>query len=622
MRSIWTKLATLVLVLVVTVSFSACSLFTNNLDKKYSADVKVLTAADSDISISRQELYRGYLEWGYQYASYYSSIDELLEYIATALLNSKILERKSIEQFGELQSVEKALALQLAYKSLNNTIRSYIFEALNVDDTDEDTEKEIEESDANSVDQPYNPSILVSYENGERVYMLDLSSYVDKEETGSLSLSDYEYFTPAIPGVASRKNVNQAISKIVRNLQSLETGFTELKAPERDYLSPESEYFAHLSTNERAVLNREIDRMVKSNQTSILTERINTAYNLGFMNLSGDAAVVAWKAYLKRGQNFDAWCDMINGVNTEDVAAEDLPSYFGCGRTVATNIAKNAIEYYIQKVANAINNQKNFPDSELESTIMSSGLADVYYMPSDVANNLFTVSHILVGFTDEQKAEYKRIQSEKSKNPSYDAQNDLNQLYASTNSNGVSAYDVLIELQIALEKTDTLQEKYQIFRDYINKYNSDPGMQNLEQLNSSSKPQYEYLMSGTADKNSMVESFTNASIALFDAGIKGDISGLVWSEYGAHIIMYTRDVSEFVFTGVNGLESSSIELLKTDYANTLFATLTSYGKRTLFDTLVDTYFNRSYTNYRGYLLKDYKNEHQITIVSSELKNFL
>ncbi len=607
MRKMWTRLATLALVLVVTISFSACSLFTTNLDQKYSADINVATAGD-ELSISRQELYYGYLQWGYQYANYYSNTEDLLEYIATALLNNKVLEKQSAERFGALRESEKALALKQAYQSLDSALR----EALEIkDDTTSETSEETE------VDKSYQPTILVSYENGERVFTMDLSKYADEDGLGMLSEAEFATYVPAVPGAVSQKNVKQGISKIVRNLQSLEKGFTQLKTPERDYLS-DSEYFKYLTKVERAVLNREIDRMVKNNQTSILIERINTAYSLGFMTLSGNDAVVAWDQYLKRSSNFAQWCDEINGIgaNTEQWA------YFGCGRTVATNIANNAITYYQQKVADAINNQKNFPDSSLESTTVSSGLSDVYYLPQNVANNLFTVSHILVGFTEEQKNEYKQIEAEKAKNPSYDAQNALNKLHADTTSNGVSAYDILLEVQAALEKNDSLTAKCKTFREFINKYNSDPGMQNLEQLDSNSKPKHEYLMSSTAENNQMVEAFTNASIELFDAGIKGEISGLVWTEYGAHIIMYTRDVSEFIFTGVKGMENQSVEMLKNNYADTLFATLTSYGQRTMFDTLVDAYFSRSYTNYRNYLLNDYKSEHQVTIIDSEFKNFL
>ncbi|MCM1404667.1 MAG: hypothetical protein NC133_04195 [Prevotella sp.] len=616
MRKIGTRLATVALIVVVMFSFSACALFATDYDKKYSPDIMVATVAGDDISISRQELYYGYVEWGYQYASSMAS-DELLEYITSVLVNTKILEKKSQEQFGDLRDAEIALALKQAYESLDETLKSYVNETLGLEDETASTETE---STDDEVDQPYNPSILVSTENGERVYTMDLSSYADTEGEGTLASKDYTYYTPAIPGAASRNNAKQAISKIIRNLQTFETGFTKLKTPERDYLQPDNVYFKFLSSDERAVLNREIDRMVRSNQTSILVNRLSTAYNLGFIALDGDDARVAWDDYLKRGQNFTAWSDRINGNVTADDATTQ-PAYYGCGRTVATNTAHNAIDYYIEQVTNAINSQKNFPDSDLETTLMSATLSDVYYVPSDVANNLFTVSHILIGFTDEQKTAYTNINADT--NPSANTQNQLNELYAATTSNGKTAYDIYLELQTALDKADTLQEKYQIFRQYINQYNSDPGMQNLEQLNSSTqKPQYEYLMSGTADNNSMVEAFTEASIELFENGIKGEISGLVWTEYGAHIIMYTRDLADFIYTGAAGMEKASVEWLKGHYADTLFAPLTAYGTRTRFDTLVDAYFTRSYSNYRYFVLNDYKNEHTVTIVNSEFKNFL
>ena len=621
MRKILSRLATFVLVLVVMISFSACALFTTDLDKKYSPYTLVAMAGKNDLTISRQELYYGYLEWGYQYADSMDS-DQLLEYITLALMNNKILERKSIEQFGELYDVEIALAKKQAYDALNSTLRSYIFEALGQDDPDANDNTA---DDTNDVDQAYKPGILVGYENGERVFTMDLSSYVDTDGVGRLELSDYDFYTPAVPGSASTKVAKQAVSKVVRNLQAFEKGFTQLKAPAVDYLPTDNVYLASLTKDERAVLNREIDRMVRSNQTAILVERINTAYNLGFMSLMGDDekskanAKQAWKDYLFRDYDFEKWSDLING-NPIWGDEEDLPAYYGCGRAVATNTADNAIKFYIEKVTNAIESQKNFPDSDLESTLVSSGLADVYYIPTDVANNLYTVSHILIGFTDEQKAAYANIQAEGGKNPSYDVQKQLTKLQSETASNGVSASDILVEVKTALGKADSLEEKYRIFRQFINQYNSDPGMQNLDQLSSSNKPQYEYLMSADADKSQMVEEFTAASIELFEKGIKGEISGLVWTDYGAHIIMYTRNVADFVYTS-SADPKTAIKSVGINYANSLFATLTAYGNRTRFDTLVDSYFTRSYTNYRNGLLNDYKMDHKVTIVSSEFKTF-
>ncbi len=620
MRKILTRLATMVLIVVVMISFSACSLFTVNLDKKYSSSIMVATAANNGVTVSRQELYYAYMEWGYQYAQQMETKD-LLESITTNLLNNKIWEQQSIELYGELYDAEIAYARQQAFQKLNNTIRKYVYEALDLEDPQSTAESN--DSAESEVDKPYKPGILVDWENGQRVFMMDLSGYVDGDGVGMLSSADYQVFVPNIPGVASQSNAKQAISKIVRNLQSLENGFTELKTPEVDYLEKDNQYLKHLSADERAVLNREIDRMIRSNKTSIAVNRITTGFNLGFFTLAGEDAKIAWQDYLQRGGNFTRWSNYINGINEDNLPEEDLPAYFGCGRAIATNIADEAIAYYIEKGINAINNQNNFVQSDdLESKLVQDGLADVYYIPTDVANNLFTVSHILVGFTDEQKAEFERINNEAANNSAYNKQNDLNKLYAETSSNGVSAYNILIELQTALQHADSLQDKYTTFRSFINQYNTDPGMQNLDQLNASTnKPQYEYVMSNTAEKNQMVEPFTEASIKLFDQGEKGAISELVWTEYGAHIIMYTRNVADFVYTGAADLDSTA-SLFELNYADTLFETLTSYGNRTLFDTLVDSYFSRNVSDHQNHRLNDYRQDHEVTIISSEFKKFL
>lgn len=624
MRKFWTKLATLALVLVVMTSFSACALFSTNFDKKYSQYMMVATAENDSLSVSRQELYYAYLQWYAQYGSQTSySIEEILTYLTESLMNNKILEQKSIERFGELYDAEEALALKQAYETLNDGIRDEIYEMLSLDANDEETD---DSSDGNDVDQPYSPSIIVSYENGERVFTMDLSSYEDDDGEGLLASSDYKYYVPQIPGNASTKVAKQAISKVIRNLQAVEKGFTQLKTPERDYLQPNNDCFTYLTQDERAVLNREIDRMVRANRTSILVSRYSTEYNLGFMSLNDADAKVAWQDYLRRGLDFETWSNKINGFLPVGADKNSMPKYFGCGRAVATNIADEVINYYIEKGTVAIQNQRDFPTSDLESSLISSGLADVYYIPSEVANNLYTVSHILIGFTEEQKTEYNNIKSEAEKNPSDDSQARLNEIYGKTSSNGVSAYDILIEVQTALDKADTVAEKYQIFREFINKYNTDPGMQNLDQLSSQTgKQQYEYLMSADAEKSQMVEQFTKASIELFDNGVKGAISGLVWTEYGAHIIMYTRDIADFIYTGVAGQEDSSIELLKTNYADTLFATLTSYGNRTIFHTLLDSFFttrDSDYSNHRTGILNEYKKEHTITIYDGEFASFL
>lgn len=587
------------LLVVVTLSFSACSLFVDDLDTKYSPDTMVVTMDNSNITVSRQELYYEYRTWGYQYAGQMET-NELLEYLTEYLLDNKILAALSREQFGDLSEIEQAQALKNTYDTLDSAWRSYVYEIMDVDDPEE-AEHDHDEDDADDTVayEPYTKSIFVNkvtktdqgYQYQDYEYQLNLAAYEDT--TGILRLSDYQTYTPNVPGIASDKVARQALAKITRNLQNAEKGFNRLAKP-TNYLDLNNPYLKTLTVAEQDALNREIARLVENNQRSILVSRFSVAYDLGFITLDNEAAKTAWKNYLTRSEIWEYWQKTIN-QNT--------------GKSVAGSQAADTVEYYLDQVRQAIKSYDyQTINTALEKQVVSNGLENVYYIPSQIANNLFTVSHILVSFTDEQKAQYTKITEEASKNPSYNPQPELNKLYAACSSNGKSIYDIYNEVKTTLDGITDLQQKYNTFRDFIYQYNSDPGMQN---------PTYEYLMSTTTENNTMVEAFTAASIALKQntngLGGKGAISGIVWSDYGAHIIMYTRDVSEFIWT-------QSETMLDLSYGDTLFAPLTAYGNQTQFDALV-TNFTRSYSNYRLHLLADYKHDHTVNMVQSEFKNF-
>ena len=588
------------LLVVVTLSFSACSLFVDDLDTKYSPDTMVATIDNSNITVSRQELYYEYRTWGYQYASQMET-NELLEYLTEYLLNNKILAALSREQFGDLDEIEQAQALKYTYDSLDSAWRSYVYEIMDVDDPEEaEHDHDEDNADAAVVYEPYDKSIYVNkvtktdqgHQYQDYEYQLNLAAYEDT--TGILRLSDYQTYTPNVPGIASDKVARQALAKIVRNLQNAEKGFNRLTKPANNYLDLENPYLKTLTMAEQDALNREIARLVENNQRSILVSRFSVAYDLGFITLDNEAAKTAWKNYLTRSENWEDWQKNINQTT---------------GKSVAGSQAADTVEYYLDQVRQAIKSYDyQTINTALEQQVVSNGLENVYYIPSQIANNLFTVSHILVSFTDEQKAQYTKITEEANKNPSYNPQPELNKLYAACSSNGKSIYDIYNEVKTTLDGITDLQQKYDTFRDFIYQYNSDPGMQN---------PTYEYLMSTTTENNTMVEAFTAASIALKQntngLGGKGAISGIVWSDYGAHIIMYTRDISEFIWT-------QSETMLALSYGDTLFAPLTAYGNQTQFDALA-TNFTRSYNSYRLHLLADYKHDHTVNMVQSEFKNF-
>ena len=89
--------------------------------------------------------------------------------------------------------------------------------------------------------------------------------------------------------------------------------------------------------------------------------------------------------------------------------------------------------------------------------------------------------------------------------------------------------------------------------------------------------------------------------------------------------MYTRKVSEFVYTyNVDPQDkTTALNDFEGNYDNILFSTITSYGQRTLFDTLIDNhYMPLDSSSYRTSKINEYKQAHQPTIVKSVFKDFL
>jgi hypothetical protein len=180
----------------------------------------------------------------------------------------------------------------------------------------------------------------------------------------------------------------------------------------------------------------------------------------------------------------------------------------------------------------------------------------------------------------------------------------------------------------------TLNNKTKDFRDMIYLFNADPGMQN---------PEFEYVIgadvrvdkseqSAEADNMSkMVPEFTSASRKLFNydetekrggfmrveqydrefgtdrykmttntlVDTRGTMSDLVWTDYGAHIIMYTRNISDFIFTNTADMIGANLETF-------MNATFTSYGNKTYFDAAVERVTRPTYSAYEQNLIADYR----------------
>jgi hypothetical protein len=599
------------LVLVLGVLASGCTLFEQNLDHDYNRIVATVEyGGDTVIKITKKELYETYNSYGYQYVQYGDTVEEAYKKTLDALIDREVTIKIAVEKFdperkytagvlGLLTEYEADTARKNAFTSLDSALNQFIDE-INGIEQETSTEEETEDTGA-VVYEPYKKTITVSPDYKE--FTPDLETYRDVLDIGFVS----QKWSPELPPNAGARTFTKALTRVINNLTSREKGFEDLISREnhtdkkhkdeiwRWFINEESGLLNEsLDHDEMDVLNREILRMVKSNEKTILVNRLSTMFTLGLdgmfpVSVDGKEEMkTGFDIYMNRGNDFASFENAVKAGGTTAIAVN------------------NAKEAYKNLIKQAIIDYNLNPPEDMEADLLATGegkgLSGVYYVPGGIAEKLFNVSHILVSFTDAQKARLTEIETLAAADSSFNKEQELLKLYAQTKTaDGKSVYAVYDDVKSGVDNALSLQEKYEIFRDKIYEYNTDPGMQN---------PEFEYVMSTTESKNGMIAEFTAASLELKKAGEKGAVSGIVWGEYGAHIIMYTRDLTDFIY-------SASAELLSTAYERTLFATQTSYGNKTIFDTLLGT---TSYDSYEKVLITQYKSNKTIKIYTDIYKN--
>ena len=196
---------------------------------------------------------------------------------------------------------------------------------------------------------------------------------------------------------------------------------------------------------------------------------------------------------------------------------------------------------------------------------MAENPEDVFYHPSNALTDYAMVSHILIPYSDEQEDKlemleedynsgklsaeaYERKVNEIKSNISGRARDEDGFEYGSS----LSPEAILSEIESELRKVgDDFNARAEIFNDFIYKYNQDPGVLNNE------NPYYVNLNDNV--DNIMVDEFTDEARRLHNEGQKGDISDLVLSDFGYHIIIYLGTPQNIV--KYSDIESVTVEQL-------------------------------------------------------------
>lgn len=661
------KIISLLIVFVLfAIMVSGCSLFTR--DVGYYNNM-VVASVGSDIKITKLQLIQAYNSFGYQYEQNGMSKKDAMQETLKTIIDREIVVQISIDNFStfpnktnddDLKAYEDSLrgksGMQgLYYQALNDdekaSVRKSVFDAMDASlkslvstvrtergqtDTtssaDTSTDSASSDTPANAY-TPYSPYILRNANNTS--FSLDISKYATREPyyipdpSGALNADGSPKMICIVPDTWTPKvragaTAEQKISEITDPTEKAiaEEAYTRLIRNLRN-----NEKGLKFSNNEDSdVLARAIDTLIEGYSKDTLYGRLQQCFDQGIS-----------KPIDRSSPHFANLVKQYGG--------DEEQAYYAAVAESGSDISplvNQVVQYYKDQTLTQINSyQKGLEtDASLGSKVIS-GLADIYWLPNSIIDNYFTVSHILIGYSDAQTAEITKkkdeVASGKMSADAYQAWLDslvvtAKEHDADGKETGVTktAQEVLDELNSKLTPLNeaNAQSRINTFRDYIYKYNTDPGMLNNE---------FEYVM-GVNDSQ-MVQQFTDASRVLYGykkvqqtdingpvldsnnkpvynwvkdstkTPVRSAMSQLVMTDYGAHIIMYTRPLRDFI--------STSTSLTNNNYEQYLYGTENSYGTlfngaptpaKTYFDSIADKLTKPAYTSYEQSIIATYKQQ--------------
>lgn len=547
---------------------TGCSLVETNYGKYYNQIVAVIEHKESGekIEITKRELVQSYQSYGYSYTEYYNytkkeAVAKTLELLENRKISLKDAEAKfGIGEKGEgLSEREQTYLYQETVDALSDNLKSYYDDIVSASSSSTENSSSITFNGYEKNAKVKESSGVYSVEKVSQTQdLLDGFSY--SVAKNFFNQEDYALIYENFVESLSNNNYKKAFNRYFRDLKI-------------------SEYGMNLSKDAKSVFEREIDRLYK----------------------------VIYENY------------MLNKYSDSNKNVGDISSV--SASQIVDLYASKARASYTQYVIEA--------DSSYDSNMQSS-LDTMYYIKGgEGANKYFTVANILFKFTDAQQTRYNTLKAKYQSNDggySYaDYKRDVDNLYAQITP-VVREYNAETGSYEEIESELTVEQAYTIIKntisssqlsgdanaigdavnEFIYVYNEDTGM-----FNATNNYVIGVDENGNAVSN-FVTSFNDAGLELYDNGKGeiGDISGLVRSEYGIHILVYTG-ACQNLFDGIDSsfeLDDSAIEVLYSTRVNPLV-------DKTYFDVLYDEIYTDNYSHFetanlnflrKNYSIKEYQ----------------
>lgn len=243
------------------------------------------------------------------------------------------------------------------------------------------------------------------------------------------------------------------------------------------------------------------------------------------------------------------------------------------------------LENVIQTFEQDYNTQKDEYEDDMDAyheAMAGDDISSMYYHHS---GEYVYVSHILLKFSDAQTAKIDELDKKLEKGLISESRyNELvkdiaNRTVVTYEMNGETytsnAVNVYNKIASYVNRGADATEKAKLFNDMIYIYNDDEGIMNSD---------FAYVVN--IDENvedKMVKPFANKAREMYHNGSVGDISDMVITDYGVHIIFYAGEVKSVV-NDINTLTASDLFNAKTQLSS----------NKSLFDVLYDDISNSAY----------------------------
>lgn len=556
----------LCLLLMCTTVLAGCNLVSRDMTKYYNTEVARIESKENPneyISITKRDLITAYNSYGYYYESYYGqSRAQALRTTIDLLVNRKLTISMAEELYGDLSEAEKTYLWTETVNALRENFNSYVDEVLGTSSSTGD-----ETSEDQITFEGYSPNAHLEEQNGSIV--------VVKDSVPSKIIESFKYDTP-------RDFDNQ------EDKNKIYTDFVAFINSERSetYSEAFNDYY-------RALIRNEEGQNLSETRPEVFGREIERIYKVVYENYMISKYQEYYTSY----------------EYTSNITASQIVDVY------SSRVRSSYVEYEIE-------------GSDSYDSDMQSGARDIYYYKTDAdSTKFFNVAHILFQFTDEQQAEYETIVANKengrySTEEAYQAALDalylkVKPIVREADVNGV--YNEISDRETYEESAQALRdyiagkvsagvtdyEKADIFNEYIYKYNQDPGMFNAE---------YCYTIGVDANGDavsSYVEEFTDAAIALYDNGNGqvGDISQLVYTENGIHVLFYAGEVTNLFdvnYSSSFALEEEAISTLASTRVNIMV-------NETYFDMIYDELVTDNYAVFENLQMNEIKQNYTINI---------